>query len=189
MSNGGGSFGERGEAEFAENQNQLATENAPPSKGYYSPSAANGQRPMPIEIPASHRLSVPLVHWVGDDASAEQIAAALVEIWQGINVALTPVIGPLGLAALYRRSLHLTVASHAWLAVGGSGAVPDKDFTALTALIAQRSSVDAAAAATAFLNKFHEVLISLIGPSLTERLLRSVWAHTSSGQPAQDHSL
>jgi hypothetical protein len=189
MSNGNGQFGERHIDEFAESQTHLTAKNMERPKGYYPPSAANSQRPMPTETPASHQLPAPLAQWVGDDASAEQVAAALVDIWQGINAALTPVIGPLGLAALYRRSFHLTALAHPWLAGGVEGANADKDPTALKSLIVQRSDADAAAAATAFLQKFHEVLVSLIGASLTERLLRSVWAHTSSGQPAQDNSL
>ena len=40
----------------------------------------------------------------------------------------------------------------------------------------------------ALLQTFYELLASLVGPSLTERLLRSVWAHSSSGPPAQDTS-
>ena len=38
------------------------------------------------------------------------------------------------------------------------------------------------------LQTFHELLATLVGPSLTERLLRSVWADSSSGPPAQDTS-
>ena len=49
---------------------------------------------------------------------------------------------------------------------------------------------DAAAAVNALLQAFHELLASLIGLSLTERLLRTVWAPSlalpSSGLPAQD---
>jgi hypothetical protein len=189
MSNGDGQFIERHANEFAESQAQLKAKGIERPKGYHPPSAANGQLPMPIDNPASHRLSSPLANWVGDDASAEQIAVALVDIWQGIAAALTPVIGPQGLAALYRRSLHLTALAHPWLASSVDGVNADKDPTALKSLIALRSDADASAAASAFLQKFHEVLVSLIGASLTERLLRSVWAHTSSGQPAQDNSL
>jgi hypothetical protein len=42
-------------------------------------------------------------------------------------------------------------------------------------LLAQRSSEEAAAAGNGFLTTFHGLLSGLIGPSLTERLLRDVW--------------
>jgi hypothetical protein len=188
LANGDGQFSNHRVDAFSENPAPFSPKNLERRKGYYPASAANGQRPMPIAPPASQRLTAPLANWVGDDASAEQIAAALVDIWHGIAAALTPVIGPLGLAALYRRSLHLTALSHAWLSNGIDGAITDIDPTALKPLFVQRSEADAAAAADCFLRKFHEVLVSLIGASLTERLLRSIWAPTSSGQAAQDNS-
>jgi hypothetical protein len=55
-------------------------------------------------------------------------------------------------------------------------------------VLAQRSSAEAAAGGSTFLNTFHELLASLIGPSLTKRLLRSVWEPPSSGTAAQDTS-
>jgi hypothetical protein len=129
-----------------------------------------------------------LANRVGSDADATQIAAAVLAIWEEIDDALTPLIGPLGLAALYRRTVHLSAAQHPWLAGRDEGVLTDTDPAVLKSLLAHRSSAEAAAGGSAFLDTFHELLASLIGPSLTARLLRSVWDNPSSGPAAQDTS-
>jgi hypothetical protein len=141
-----------------------------------------------MESQESRRIAVPLAHRVGIDADAATIADAIVATWQEVDAALAPIIGPQGVAALYRRSLHLTSSIHPWLAGTHEGVHTVMDLAALKPLLAQQSSADAAAGGSALLQTFYELLASLVGPSLTERLLRSVWAHSSSGPPAQDTS-
>ena len=133
-------------------------------------------------------MQQPLSNRVGGDADPAQIAAALLAIWEEIDDALTPIVGPLGLVALYRRSVHLAAAQHPWLAGRDEGLLTDTDPAVLKSVLAQRSSAEASAGGDAFLNTFHELLASLIGPSLTARLLRSVWDNPSSGVAAQDTS-
>jgi hypothetical protein len=128
----------------------------------------------------------PLSSRVGDDADPALIAAAVLAMWYEIDDALTPVIGPLGLVALYRRTVRLAAAQHPWLAGRDEGVLTDTDPAVLKSVLARRNSAEAAAGGNAFLNTFHELLASLIGPSLTARLLRSVWDNPSSGATAQD---
>ncbi|NRF65697.1 hypothetical protein HLB44_01735 [Aquincola sp. S2] len=132
------------------------------------------------------RLIAPLAQRVGEDASAAQIAAAVIATWREIDAALSPIIGTRGVAALYRRSLHLTAATHRWITVQPEVLPPEMDLAGLQSMIALQSSADAAAGSTALFQAFHELLGSLVGPALTERLLRTVWADASSGSPAQD---
>jgi len=133
-------------------------------------------------------MQQPLANRIGSDPSSTQIAAAVLAIWEEIDDALTPIVGPLGLIALYRRTVHLAAAQHPWLAGRDEGMLTDTDPAVLKSVLAQRSSAEAAAGGSAFLNTFHELLASLIGPSLTARLLRSVWEPPSSGTAAQDTS-
>ena len=133
-------------------------------------------------------MQQPLANRIGPDADPTQIATAVVSIWEEIDDALTPIVGAQGLVALYRRTVHLSTAQYPWLAGRDEGVLTDTDPTVLKRVLAQRSSADAAAAGNAFLNIFHELLASLIGPSLTARLLRSVWEPSSSGAAAQDNS-
>ena len=133
-------------------------------------------------------MQQPLASRLGSGADSKQIAAAVLAIWVEIDDALTPIVGPLGLVALYRRSVHLAAAQHPWLAGRDEGVLTDTDPAALKSVLARRSSAEAEAGGSAFLNTFHELLASLIGPSLTARLLRSVWEPPSSGVAAQDTS-
>jgi len=133
-------------------------------------------------------MQQPLANRIGSDPSSTQIAAAVLAIWEEIDDALTPIVGPLRLIALYRRTVHLAAAQHPWLAGRDEGILTDTDPAVLKSVLAQRSSAEAAAGGSAFLNTFHELLASLIGPSLTARLLRSVWEPPSSGTAAQDTS-
>ena len=139
-----------------------------------------------MESQESRRIAAPLAHRVAQDADAAQIAEAAVSIWQEIDAALTPIIGQRGVAALYRRSLYITAATHPWLAGTHEGAQTAMDFAALKSVLAQQSGANAATGGSALFQTFHELLTSLVGPSLTERLLRSVWTNSSSGPPAQD---
>lgn len=114
----------------------------------------------------------------------------MVSTLRAIDVALSPIIGQRGVAMLYKRSLYLVIPAHPWLAGTHEGGHATIDLAALESVFAQQSNHHAAAAGGAFLQTFHELLSSLIGPSLTERLLRPVWApfSSSSGAPAQDPS-
>jgi hypothetical protein len=136
----------------------------------------------------SRRLAAPLAHRVGKDANAAQIADAIVATWQEIDAALTPIIGQRGVAALYRRSLYLTCAAHPWLAGTHEDAHTDMDLAALKSVFREQSSTHAAGGGNALFQTFYELLASLVGSSLTERLLRSVWANSSSDQHAQDNT-
>jgi hypothetical protein len=136
----------------------------------------------------STRVAAPLAHRVGTDANAAQIADAVVAVWQEIDAALAPIVGQRGVAALYRRSLYLTRAAHPWLAGMHEGVETDMALAALKSVFRQQSSANAASGGSALFQTSHELLASLIGPSLTERLLRSVWANASSSPPAQDNT-
>ena len=60
------------------------------------------------------------------------------------------------------------------------------DVGALTSELSQQTAAVAASAGGRLLQTFCELLISLIGLSLTDRLLRPVWATLLSGASAQE---
>jgi len=119
-------------------------------------------------------------------ASSDQIAELTAAACRGIDAALTPIVGRLGAAALLNRSLHLTARTHGWLAAQGEGNQMALDVAALQSALAQQTSAEAAASSVLFLTTFNDMLIKLIGASLAERLLRSVWATFLSGPSVQD---
>ena len=55
-----------------------------------------------------------------------------------------------------------------------------------SATLASLGEAEAATVGAALLQSFHELLGSLVGPSLTERLLRSLWDRPLSDPPASD---
>lgn len=123
-----------------------------------------------------------------DGADAGRIADAAVAVWGRIDRALSPVIGQRGSAALFERSMHLVRESYPWLG-GASDAAAERDqFAALRAALAQQAPGHAAAAHDSMLQTFLSLLADLIGESLTQRLLRDVWAPPSSGHAVEDTS-
>ena len=143
---------------------------------------------MPLKSLESHPWPAPLADRVRDGADAEQVADAIVTIWLEIEQALHPIIGRRGIAALYNRSLHLTAVAYPWLAIDQPAVSAAIDPSGQRSALVQQTAADAAAGGSALFLTFHELLASLVGAPLTDRLLHSVWTHSSPGSPAQDTS-
>jgi hypothetical protein len=109
------------------------------------------------------------------------IAASIVSVWRDIDAALAPIIGQRGVAALFRRTLHLIRHEYPWLTAAHESMADTVDLVALQSTLSQRTSANAVAANGALLQRFLEQLASLIGESLTERLLRAVVDTHSTG--------
>jgi hypothetical protein len=139
-----------------------------------------------MESTESHQILASLARRVERGAGAAHIADLIASTWEEVELALTPIIGQQGVIALYGRSLHLTASTYSWLAGIRESMPPKVDLAALKSVLSQQSSSDAAAAGGALLQTFYEVLASLVGSSLTERLLRSAWAHCLCDSPPQD---
>ena len=138
--------------------------------------------------PESRQIGVTLAEQVGEGADAARVADHVVAVWQQVEDALTPIIGQRGVAALYKRSLYLVIQDHPWLARLRETDPPAVDAAALRSALAQQDAAAAAAGGGALLQTFHELLASLVGPSLTERLLAAAWALPISGPSAQGTS-
>jgi hypothetical protein len=118
-----------------------------------------------------------------DRTGAEQPADAAVTIWRDVWVALSPIIGAAGAAALYERSLFLTIAEYPWLE-SVSDSPESGEFSILGGELARQTKADAAAANAALLNSLSQVLGKLIGAALAARLLQPVWekhGHSTQG--------
>jgi hypothetical protein len=123
-----------------------------------------------------------------EEATAGEIAGAAVATWGRMGEALSPVIGHAGFAALLKRSLFLARAGHPCLTAVFEASPEPGNFDVLRATLSQQPQVAAAAAQEALVKTFHDLLINLIGGSLTERLLCSVWNDPTSGDAVQDIS-
>ncbi|MCQ4319782.1 hypothetical protein [Stutzerimonas stutzeri] len=136
----------------------------------------------------SHEIVDSLTRRVGPNADAAAVAQTIISILQDIDSSLTPIVGQQGVAALYRRSLHLCLSNHPHLASTYDGMQASLDLTVLQAVLVKQSEAEALFFGEVLLTTFHELLITLIGPSLTTRLLRGVWEPSSSETPAQEKS-
>lgn len=128
---------------------------------------------------------------IADVAAIAEDAAHVADVagstWRELNAVLSPVIGPGGVAALYQRSLHMTRSAFPCLATVREDALRPGEFVGLQLVLSQQTSAYVVAANGALLQTFCDLLASLIGASLTERLLGSVRNLSSIG-PGQDSS-
>lgn len=141
---------------------------------------------MRSEIPSSRRVTAPLTERAGVDATAAHTATAFSALWSELDAALSPIVGPRGVAALGQRSLARVSATYPWLAAGQPTGLTLFDPLRLAPLLTQHRPEDAQAAGNAFFQTFHGLLSSLIGLSLTDRLLQTVWstaAHSHLNSP------
>jgi hypothetical protein len=145
---------------------------------------------IPVATLESRRIAVTLAEQVSEGADAARVADHVLAVWKQVEDVLTPIIGQRGVAALYRRSLYLAARDHPWLArlQLQEADPPAVDVAALRSALAQQDPDAAAAGGGALLQTFHELLASLVGPSLTGRLLATAWELPTRGPSAQDPS-
>lgn len=124
-----------------------------------------------------------LAHHAGKTPDANAIAAATILTWGQMAIRLAPVIGARGVDVLIRRALHLTHLAFPWLVVAGGENEEHEEsiapLTSLTACLADREPAVVIEASAALLITFTEQLTTLIGESLTARLLGPVWVSSS----------
>lgn len=131
---------------------------------------------------AGQRIAASLAHRVNGSAEISQVAEAITWMFEDINTALTPIIGPRGVAALHRRSLLLCIAKHAPLGDSYKMLVVGMDLKELKALLVEQSIADALFFGEEILRTFYELLATLIGQSLAARLLLDVWEQSSAAR-------
>jgi hypothetical protein len=115
----------------------------------------------------------------------EQLADATAATWRDVWIALSPVIGGDGVAALFQRSVFLRTGEYPWL-VDVSNPTSAGEFNSLRSAVLQQRQADVVAANAALLQSLAQVLGNLIGASLTKRLLQPVWE--KHGHTPQDRS-
>jgi len=128
------------------------------------------------------------VQLAAEGADSVRVAQIAVSSLIAINAALAPIVSDRGVGALYRRSLYLIRSDFPWLSGVYEGALLPGEFAPLQAALTRQPGAEAVRATETLLRTFHDLLTSLIGASLTERLLGYVWDNHSSGDAVQDNS-
>lgn len=120
-----------------------------------------------------------LAHHAGTAPDPDTVAEATFIIWNLVATQLTPVIGTKGVDILFRRSLHLTSFSFPWLAMTDEYEDTPSLLSSTKARLANRETSDSTEAGCTLLITFTELLKTLIGESLTGRLLGKIWVSPS----------
>ena len=116
-----------------------------------------------------------LAHRHRDDSGSGAIAVASLGLWREVNARLAPMIGARGVDALFGRSLQLTTPAYPWLALAVEQEDSAAPLASLAARLEARDPRTAAEASVALLAAFTGLLATMIGPSLTDRMLDPVW--------------
>lgn len=103
-------------------------------------------------------------------------SSELILPWRRIAQQLCPLIGDSGFCALFGRAVHVVGPEHAWLAPQQSCRAPDQLFSLLEERLALVDAGRAAAANEFLLRTFTQLLATLIGEALTQRVLSSAMA-------------
>jgi hypothetical protein len=128
-----------------------------------------------------------LVREAGTNADASVVAATARRLSDQFARDLTPLIGSLGVAAIYARNLHLAQRQFPQLApVPASQQDGDDPISRAQHFIAHQELNVAIDLAGAMLASVVELLTSFIGEGLTVSVLRKVWPDDFAGSSTDD---
>jgi hypothetical protein len=120
---------------------------------------------------------------VAADDGSDVVASVAVRALASLFAELRPLIGMLALRALYSRSLHL--AHDSFQRPSANLVSEDELLIHLQQDLVSRQPADARRAAQSLLHALANLLISLIGEPLTNRLLHKAWGNLSVGKPSE----
>lgn len=104
-----------------------------------------------------------------------RVAEVAIDLWERLSAGLVMIIGNDGFAALYDRSVHLASATHPWLVPDEPPAGSHSRFARLKSCLQARTPDEAREATVLLLGTFTDVLVTLIGQTLTTNILRAAW--------------
>ena len=114
-----------------------------------------------------------LAFTAGATPDARAASGATLTVWRQVAARLAPVIGQRGVAALFERALHLTGRAFPWLEGKAAEGVTLEQV--LESRLEARDARTALEAGGVVLITFTGLLATLIGSSLSNRLLASIW--------------
>jgi DNA-binding FadR family transcriptional regulator len=117
------------------------------------------------------------------------VADATVQLWRRLAPELIGIIGELGFATLYARSIRLTRLRYAWIRQDSGLHSTFDFFQQLQQCLQAQDEAQARQASLLLFTHFLNTLASLIGEALAEHLLRSAWQRQASdtdGKQAND---
>lgn len=104
----------------------------------------------------------------------EKAADAAIKLWEQMAVQIISIVGEDGFDSLYARSIFLNQATFPWLAANPLPKAEQR-FAELKASLKGQAPAQASEANSLLLITFTDILASLIGESLTTRILHLAW--------------
>jgi hypothetical protein len=114
------------------------------------------------------------------------VAAAAVQLYDRLAQRLAPLIGELGVSALWARSVHLTQHEFAWLAQTPASEPDVAPIIHLRLCLERQPAATATEAAASLLATFCRLLVTLIGNGLMTRMLREAWPDMASDDTPEE---
>ena len=136
---------------------------------------------LPDSPPTGHALSLERLI----QRRAQAVSEASSALWQALSTGLVQIIGQEGFNALYDRSLHEASSTCAWLRPELGLATGLSRLEHLQATLASRHADEARLATVLQLASFTALLSSLIGPHLTDHILRAAWGDDFDHTPPE----
>lgn len=133
-------------------------------------------------------LQKTLISRSGGALDPRAIAEATLGIWEQIAFQLKPVIGSRGVDVIFLRAVDMTSISFPWLVLDEGDEKLATLLANLKVLLADREAEASAKASIALLVTFTDLLATLIGESLAERLLLPVWESLSPASKQESRS-
>ena len=124
----------------------------------------------------------------GGVLGAHAVAEATISTWRRVDGLLVPLIGSQGVDATFRRALYLASKTFPWLASGEGNGDSALLLAGLKARMENRNADEAAEAGYTLLVCFTDLLMTLIGEALTERVLSPAWSSPSSSSEREIES-
>jgi hypothetical protein len=113
--------------------------------------------------------------------SPGDVAEVANRLWQPLASELVSIVGEGGFNSLFARSLYLTHVAFPWLTAGKPPYTTDNWLLDLKANLEGQNVAEANKANQMLLQKFTDILASLIGEPLTIGFLRAAWYDDSAG--------
>jgi len=127
-----------------------------------------------------------LTREAGTNAYAKALAAAALRVYDTLAGQLALLIGDGGVRALTARSLHLVQRDFPWLAEAQEPVPSEGPFAQVAFCLERQEPAVATEAAAAALATLSGLLATLIGETLTMRVLRAAWSSVFPDETQQE---
>jgi len=132
-------------------------------------------------------IQIALGEGAAEGADSAAVAETTVRALTSLFAELRPLIGMLALRALYRRSVHLANSSFERPSTDLASA--DELLATLHRDLVSRDPAEARSAAVAVLLALANLLVSLIGEPLTNRMLQKAWVNLPMAESSEVNPL